>query len=279
MHRLDAIEAAKSSVAFLKGRGILVGSDRDAAIAIDAEPLGGDALGTADLMISFGGDGTLIRAAHLCAAHRTPVLGVYFGRFGFVTQCQPNELGAALSLFIDGQAQIQERMMLQTDLIRNGQTVATLHSLNEACLQRAATTRMLNFQVHVDGQYLNSYPADGVLVATPTGSTGYNLSAGGPIVEPNIPCMILSAITAHTLGTRPLVLPPESEVMLSIETRGDAILSCDGQSRLQLLSGDSVRVTKSPCITRLVTLDQQDFLSKVSDLFFWRRGDSTGDPD
>lgn len=279
MHRLDAIEAAKSSVAFLKGRGILVGSDRDAAIAIDAEPLGGDALGTADLMISFGGDGTLIRAAHLCAAHRTPVLGVYFGRFGFVTQCQPNELGAALSLFIDGQAQIQERMMLQTDLIRNGQTVATLHSLNEACLQRAATTRMLNFQVHVNGQYLNSYPADGVLVATPTGSTGYNLSAGGPIVEPNIPCMILSAITAHTLGTRPLVLPPKSEVMLSIETRGDAILSCDGQSRLQLLSGDSVRVTKSPCITRLVTLDQQDFLIKVSDLFFWRRGDSTGDPD
>lgn len=255
-----------------------MGSELDVAALIDAQPLPTEELGDADLMISFGGDGTLIRASHLCAARGTPVLGVYFGRFGFVTQCQPSELGAALSLFFDGQAKVQERMMLQVELLRHGKSVATLHALNEAVLQRAATARMLNFEVTVNGRFLNSYPADGVLVATPTGSTGYNLSAGGPIVEPTLQCMILTAVTPHTLSTRPLVLAPTSNVHIQIETRGDAVLSCDGQSRLQMLSGDAVSVSRSERTTRLIALDDEDFLAKLTDrLLFERRQPPVGD--
>ena len=273
LHRVDAIEAARSTTAFLKSRGVSVGSDRDAAPLLDAEVLSAEEIGRADLVVSFGGDGTLIRSAHICSAHGTPILGVYFGRFGFVTQCSPEEIGAALSLFFDGQHRVLKRMMVQAELLRNGRVVAALHSLNEVALQRSAMARMLHFEVKIDGQFLNSYPADGVLIATPTGSTAYNLSAGGPIVDPSMECMVLTPVTPHSLSTRPIVLSPECEIELSMETRGDAVLSCDGQSRLQMLSGDVVRVTRSPRITNLVTLDEHDFLNKVSERLFWLQRD------
>jgi len=277
-HRPDAIEAAKATALFLRERRCQLGTDREASPLLGVEAVGIEELGRADLMVTFGGDGTLIRGAHVCAPHGTPILGVYYGRFGFVTQCQPAEVGAALSLFFDGQAVLSERMMIQTELIRADRSVATLHSLNEAALQRAATTRMLYFEVVVNGRYLHSYPADGILVASPTGSTAYNLSAGGPIVDPRTELMILTPVTPHTLATRPLILDPSSEIQLRIETRGDAVLSCDGQSRLQLLSGDRVRVTRSPRITRLVTIDDQDFLNKVHDrLFHHAHGEEIGE--
>lgn len=270
-HRPDAVEAARKTGVYLRQHGADVGADAESADRIDAEARPLAELADADLVVTFGGDGTLIRAAHVCAEAGTPILGVYYGKFGFVTQCEPHEVGAALSMFFDGKARIEERMMVQTDLLRHGRTVATLHSLNEAVLQRAATTRMLEFEVTVDGHLLTTYPADGVLVATPTGSTAYNLSAGGPIVDPRMRALIVAAITPHTLSARPLVLGPDSLIHVRIETRGDAVLSCDGQSRLQMLSGDEVYVTRSPRVTRLVSVDQDDFLEKLSRRLFWSR--------
>lgn len=276
-HREDAVEAARHTREYLVGHGIAVGSDREAAALIDVEPLAMESFADAKLVITFGGDGTLIRAAHLCSTLGTPILGVYYGRFGFVTQCKPNEIGAALSQFFDGKARIEDRMMVQTELIRSGQVVATMHSLNEAALQRAATTRMLTFEVMVDNERLTRYPADGVMVATPTGSTAYNLSAGGPIVDPRMQALVLTAITPHTLSARPLILRPDSVVRLSMQTRGDAVLSCDGQSRLHMLSGDEVRITRSPRMTRLVSVDEHDFLAKLSERLLWSQ--SLGDDD
>lgn len=270
-HREDASLAAKDAAEFLRSHGIEVGADRDSAEVIDVKPLPVEQLADAQLVITFGGDGTLIRAAHICSGVGTPILGVYYGRFGFVTQCRPNEIGAALSQFFDGKARIEDRMMVQTELIRAGQVVATMHCLNEAVLQRAATTRLLTFEVTVDGQRLTRYPADGVMVATPTGSTAYNLSAGGPVVDPRMQGLIISAIVPHTLSARSLILRPDSTVRLSMETRGDAVLSCDGQSRLHMLSGDEVKVTRSPRTTRLVSVDDHDFLSKLADRLLWSR--------
>lgn len=271
-HRQDATEAARKTAAHLSEHGIEVGADREAAELVGAPPTSDERFGEADLAISFGGDGTLIRTADLCSERGTPILGVYYGRFGFVTQCRPNEIGAALSLFLDGQARIEERMMVQTELFRNGQPVGSIHALNEAALMRAATTRMLTFEVWVDGRRLTKYPADGVMVATPTGSTAYNLSAGGPVVDPTLNALILTAITPHTLSARPLILRPDAEIRLGLETRGDAVLSCDGQTRLHVLSGDEVRVTRSPRVTRLVSLAEQDFLEKLSDKLLWSQG-------
>lgn len=236
-----------------------------------------DEIPNADLVITFGGDGTLIRAAHLCSKSGTPILGVYYGRFGFVTQCLPSETGAALSQFLDGKAHIEDRMMVQTELWREDRSVATLHSLNEAVVQRSATTRMLTFEVKVNGRLLSRYPSDGVMVATPTGSTAYNLSAGGPIVDPGMHALVITAIMPHTLSARSLVLRPEAVVQIRVETRGDAVLSCDGQSRLHLLSGDTVRVTKSDRVTRLVRVDEADFLDKLSDRLEWSKGPALSD--
>ena len=191
-------------------------------------------------MITFGGDGTLLRAAHICAERGTPILGVYFGRFGFVTQCMPEEVGAAISQFLDGKIVIDERMMVQTDLMRGERIVATLHSLNESAVQRSATTRILTFEVLVNGRLMSRYPADGVMVATPTGSTAYSLSAGGPVVDPKLETMLITALLPHTLSARPLVVRPDAVIEIAVESQGDAVLSCDGQSRLHLLTGDRV---------------------------------------
>jgi NAD+ kinase len=222
-----------------------------------------------DLVITFGGDGTLIRAAHLCSELGTPILGVYYGRFGFVTQCTNDELGACLSDFFDGRAKIEPRMMLQVDLLRNGKSVATLHALNEMVLQREVMVRMMTFEVMVNGHRLTTYPADGIMVATPTGSTAYNLSAGGPICDPHVQAMVLNALAPHTLSARPLVLNPDSEVLLKVSTEGDAVLSGDGQVRLHILSGDQVRVVRSPRVTNLMTVDKDDFLVKLGSRLFW----------
>jgi len=276
LFRNDAIVAAKEAVAWLRNHHVACGTDRDGAEALDLPGLPSDQLAFCDLMITFGGDGTLIRAAHLCSSVGTPILGVYYGRFGFVTQCMPNEVGAALSQFIDGKVIIEERMMIQTELIREDRVVATLHSLNEAAVQRSATTRVLTFDVRVNGSRLSRYPADGVMVATPTGSTAYNLSAGGPVVDPSLQAMLITAIMPHTLSARPLVLRPDAVVDIKVETRGEAVLSCDGQSRLHLLSGDSVRVTRSNRSTRLVFVDSSDFFDKLADRFQWSQGPKHG---
>lgn len=205
----------------------------------------------------------------MCAQTETPILGVYYGRFGFVTQVTPEETGAALSQFLDGKATIVDRMMIQTELIREDKVVAVLHSLNEGAVQRSATTRMLTFDTRVNGRELSRYPADGVMVSTPTGSTAYALSAGGPVVDPSMEAILVTAIMPHTLSCRPLVLRADSVVEIRVETRGDAVLSCDGQSRLHLLSGDLVRVTRSPRRTRLVSIDESDFLEKLAERLHW----------
>lgn len=268
-HRADAIEAAKSTVRLLYEHHIHVGADHESAPYLNVEGVIPTHMADADLVISFGGDGTLIKAAALCSEKGTPILGVYYGRFGFVTQCVGAETGVCISQFLDGQALVEERMMLQTDLLRGQEVIASLHSLNETALQRDITARMMTFGVTVDGCKLTSYPADGIIVATPTGSTGYNLSAGGPIVDPRVQAMVLTPISPHTLSTRPLVLHPESEVRLSLQTQGDAVLSADGQTRLHLLSGDEVRIKRSPRVTRLLSVDQNDFLIKLGDRLFW----------
>jgi NAD+ kinase len=273
-HRADAVEAARKTVDWLNSHKVDVGVEADAKTFVDTRIVPESEICNADLVITFGGDGTVMRAAHLCSERGTPILGVHFGRFGFVTQAKGEELDTILASVLKEAPKTEERMMLRTELMRNGQSVATMHALNEVALQRAITARMMTFEVIIDGHPITSYPADGVLVATPTGSTGYNLSAGGPIVDPKVKAIILTAISAHTLGARPLLLRPESEVRLKLKTEGDAVLSADGQTRLHLLTGDEVLITRSERITKLVTVESNDFLAKLRDRLFWGR---TGD--
>lgn len=269
LQRADACEAALDTAKWLKRLGVEVLFHHEAAKLLKQPAVSPREFGDADLVVTFGGDGTLIQAAQACSEKGTPILGVYYGRFGFVTQCDPQEVRGALRQFLDGESEIDERMMLKGELVRNDETVATLHALNEIALQRSIATKMMIFNVNIDWEPVTSYPADGILVATPTGSTAYSLSAGGPIVDPRVKAMILTPITPHSLGARPLVLAPESRVELSVDLRGDAVFSADGQSRLNLLTGDRVAVSRSERVTRLVQVDRSDFLLKLRTRLLW----------
>jgi NAD+ kinase len=268
-YRPDAIAAVAEVAVWLRSRGAQVGVDSDTARHVDLPEVSNAAFGEADLVIAFGGDGTLIRGVHLCADHGTPILGVYYGRFGFVTQCTHENLERCLTEFFAGRSVIESRMMLDAELQRGGQTVARVSALNETVLQRAAVARMMTFQVRVDGHVLTSYPADGIIVSTPTGSSAYNLSAGGPILDPKVHALVLTAIAPHTLNARTLVLGADSEIVLRVQSDGDAVLSADGQSRLHLLSKDEVCVRRSTRVTNLVTVEKDDFLIKLGQRLLW----------
>lgn len=268
-NRLDAVQAAIEAISFVREHDVCVATEIETADVLAVPGLPRVDLAQADLIITFGGDGTLIRAADIAGEFGTPILGVYFGRFGFVTQCQPSEVGACLSEFFDGNARFEERMMLQAELLRGGQTVATLHALNEIALQRSVDARMLAFSVEVDNHFLTSYPADGLLLCSPTGSTAYNLSVGGPIIDPRLQAITLTALAPHTLSARPLVLLPTSTVVLRVQTEGDAVVSADSHTRLHLLSGDAIRISRSPRVTRLMSVDQDDFLTKLGERLLW----------
>jgi NAD+ kinase len=258
---------------WLGDRGIDVAVEPETGRHLDLPVVHPELFGEAGLVVAFGGDGTLIRASQLCSESGAPILGVYYGRFGFVTQCTGLGLFDCLERLINGDIKIESRLMLQAMLIRGGHVVATLHALNETVLQRAISARMMTFRVTVDGFPLTTYPADGVIVSTPTGSTAYNLSVGGPIVDPTIQAIILSAIAPHTLSSRTLVLRPDSEVHLTVVSGdGEAVLSADGQIRLHVLEGDEVRICKSPRVTNLVIVEQDDFLMKLGQRLLWSKG-------
>lgn len=268
-YRKDALKAVSGAAKWIQKRGIDVALDPDTGLHLNLPTVSSAEFANADLVIAFGGDGTLIRAAHMCAEIGTPILGVYYGRFGFVTQATSENVLSCVEQFLAGQAKLESRMMLQADLNRAGQKVAEIHALNEIVLQRDVTARMMIFQVNVDGHNLTGYPADGVMVSTPTGSTGYNLSAGGPIMDPTVQALVLTALAPHTLSSRTLVLRPDSMVRLAIGSHGDAVLSADAQIRLHILSGDEVCISRSPRVTNLLVVDKDDFLIKLGRRLFW----------
>ncbi|MDR3688566.1 MAG: NAD(+)/NADH kinase [Fimbriimonas sp.] len=271
-YREDALAAVVDTAHWLKSKGIAAAVDTETGRHVKLPVVSSVEFGDADLAVAFGGDGTLIRAAHLCAVSGTPILGVYFGRFGFVTQCTGENVRSCIQSYLDGAAIIEDRMMLQAFLSRADQEIAEIHALNEIVLQRDVTARMMTFEVAVDGHNLTRYPADGVLISTPTGSTGYNLSAGGPIIDPTVEALVLTAVAPHTLSARTMILRSDSTIHLTVGSRGDAVLSADGQTRLHILSGDQIRVTRSPRVTRLVKIDKYDFLIKLGQRLFAGQG-------
>lgn len=269
VHRSDAVHCARKTAEAIAKEGwtITVEEEMSGTTKIPSGSMEG-----ADLAVAFGGDGTLIRAAHLVGDGATPILGVYFGRFGFVTQATGENAVPTILSFGRGEAKVEERIMLRATLVRSGHPVAQLHALNEVTLQRSVTARMMHFSVTVDDVFVTQYPADGILVSSPTGSTAYNLSAGGPILQPQVRAIALTAIAPHTLGARTLILHENSVIRLTVETHGDAVLSSDGQTKMHLLARDELVIGKSPRVTHLVTVNGDDFLDKLGRRLLWSRG-------
>jgi NAD+ kinase len=210
----------------------------------------------ADLVVVLGGDGTMLGAVREVAQAglwQAPILGVNLGGLGFLTALAPGELLPALEKVLAGRFSAPPRMTLQAVVLRRGLEHARLVALNDVVINKAALARIVELETAVDGQPLTTFRADGLIISTPTGSTAYNLSAGGPICHPALDCLVLAPICSFALSNRPLILGPQMTLTVSLGHRAqDTTLTCDGQVGLELAPDDRVEVSRAPQTVRLI---------------------------
>lgn len=222
-------------------------------------------LAHADALVCFGGDGTILHAAKDAEIHKVPILGVNLGSVGFMAELEHSEL-SQLSKLASGKYSIEERMMLEVQAVRGGRTIFHDTALNDAVVTKGAVARVVDLAVYGDKVLISAFAGDGVIVSTPTGSTAYAMSAGGPIVEPTAQSIIFTPICAHALQAKSFVLGAQRQVSIrmSPESRKSAYLSVDGGRAFKLQSGDRVEIARSSRQTRLVRLTGRSFYEIVS---------------
>lgn len=222
------------------------------------------------LVISIGGDGTFLRAARWVGRLEIPILGVNTGHLGFLAGCGMDDVEDMIDCICRGDVAVERRMLLKVESSDLPEKIWP-YALNDVSLTKEDCASMINIKAHVDGHFLADYRADGLVVATPTGSTAYNLSAGGPILEPTINCISLVAVAPHTLTVRPLVVGGDSELELTVESRTDEFrLSLDGES-YPLPAGEKVWIRRAPFSTLLVRRKDANFSTILRDKLNWNR--------
>ena len=230
------------------------------ALPVSNEGLRGELqAGAFDLMIALGGDGTMLRAVHLSAPQGMPVLGINFGHFGFLIEVQRETWRQRLPDLLAGRYWVEERMMLTSEHWRGGRRLGTWQVLNEAVVARGQIVRPIVVTAHIDGFELASYVADGLLVATATGSTAYALAVGGPIMPPDLRNMLIVAIAPHLSVDRAVILPEGAQVRLGVQTTHQAVLSVDGHPPVYLENGDEVRVVASDYTARFIRFEDRGY--------------------
>ena len=210
--------------------------------------------GSIDMLITLGGDGTMLHAAHLVAAQGTPILGIHMGRLGFLAEVRRNEWEQSLDRILGGQYWLEERAMLCCRLRRQGAVSGPWDALNEVVIGRGGISHVVRLATHVDQGYLTTYVADGLIVATATGSTAYALSAGGPILPPELRNMLLVPICPHLSLERTIVLAEGATVTIGVETAGEGVVVIDGSQQARLHVDDEIELTTSSHVTRFVRL-------------------------
>jgi len=204
-----------------------------------------------ELILSIGGDGTILRAARAVIPHAVPIVGINLGNLGFMTELKSEEAFEKLPRLLDGDGWIEERAMLEAKLQPKGEV---LNAMNDVFVGRRSSARLVQIEVRVDGEVLANYRADGVIVATATGSTGYSLAAGGPILYPQSKEIIIKPVCPHLALGRAVVLPAEAEIQLKVTTTHEAMLSIDGQVEMPLRSGDEVKIKRSLHMARFLRI-------------------------
>jgi len=226
-----------------------------------------------DIVVVLGGDGTLLSIADAIAVAGSgiPMLGVNFGSLGFLTEVTLPELYPSLEAVLAGQARVEERMMLQSTTLRAGMTFADHIALNDVVMTKGARSRMIDLSVSVSGEFVTRVKADGLIVATPTGSTAYNLAAGGPIVQPNMDALLLTPIAPHMLTNRPIVIPADSVVRVQplMEDRDEVHVTFDGQAGFQLQPDDDIRICRSDRTLRLIRPSTRSYFEVLREKLKW----------
>lgn len=254
-HKPEAAGVIEKLIPWLEERGVETIVDKEFAplLGIKSRPLEKEALpANVDLIAVFGGDGTLLSVARLMGNSHPLVLGVNLGSLGFLTEVTLDELYAAFEALLKGDFEVDNRMMIDTVLKREGERIAAYRALNDAVINKGALARIIDMEIYIDGQFVSDFRADGLIISTPTGSTAYSLSAGGPIVYPSMEAFVITAICPQTLTNRPLVVSSSSHIEVVLSSGTDVMLTVDGQVGLPMLVGDATIVTRAESPFRLV---------------------------
>jgi NAD+ kinase len=255
------------------GRGLTPVLEKDtASLCPDATAVAvvkSELPGQADLLLVLGGDGTLLSVARLVGDLGVPILGVNLGGLGFLTALTVEELFPALEAHLRGELVIEERMMLAARVSRQGERLTEYVALNDVVIMKSAMSRIITLDVSAEGQFATGYRADGLIISTPTGSTAYCLSAGGPIVYPTMAAVVLTPICSHTLTNRPIVLPASLSIEVTLRSDQDVMLTLDGQVGFALKRLDTVEVRQAAARIRLLRFPQKHFFSVLRTKLKW----------
>jgi NAD+ kinase len=268
----QAIELARQLVAWLTRhqRSALVEVDAAAQIGAGTAATKGEIIARADAIVVLGGDGTLLSVARLMQERPVPILGVYLGGLGFLTAVTADELMPMMERIVAGDFRIDQRMTLSVTYRRGDAVMAQRQVLNDAVITKGALARIIDLGTSVDGQEVCVYKADGLIVTTPTGSTAYSLSAGGPIVHPSVGVLVLSPICPHTLTNRPIVLPDSSVVRITVRSPDeDVVLTLDGQEGMKLRSDDVIEIRKGQSPVPLIRSDTRSYFDVLRSKLRW----------
>jgi NAD+ kinase len=270
--RVEARDVARAFVKALSSHDIRVRALADEAADLGLEPADVDiavdevsAAVDCELAIVIGGDGTVLRAAEITHDHGTPLLGINLGHVGFLAEAEPDAVDATVGAIVDRRYTSEERLTVDVAVFRDGELVSSTFALNEASVEKAARQRMLEVVVEVDGRPLSRFGCDGVVCATPTGSTAYNFSAGGPVVWPSVEALLMVPISAHALFARPLVVAPSSVLAVEVlaRTEGAGVLWCDGRRTVDLPPGARIEVRRGARPVRFVRLHEAPFTDRL----------------
>lgn len=272
--RSDSLAAAVHVCAQLEAGGaapVFTADNRHDLLAHDASladtAVLGEDVGVDDLVLAIvlGGDGTILRAAELVREAQTPLLGVNLGHVGFLAESERDDLTDTVRRALAGDYDVEERMTLQAHVIHEGEVIHSSWALNEASVEKASRERMLEVVVEVDGRPLSAFGCDGVVMSTPTGSTAYSFSAGGPVVWPDLEALLLVPLSAHALFARPIVTLPTSLLAVEVQGRTNVwgVLWCDGRRPFDVPPGARVEVARSPLPVRLARLHRAPFTDRL----------------
>jgi len=259
--------------AFLRARGHAVSLDCDTARSLGVEDVesfdDGELAGWADLAIVLGGDGTMLSVARSLAPHDVPLIGVNLGRLGFLTDIPLARLEPTLAAMLDGRFNEERRTLLAVTVTRGDGSQANAPALNEVVVNRGGLGTMIDCSVEIDGVFVYAMRADGVIVATPTGSTAYSLSTGGPIIAPQVAAFALVPIAPHALTHRPIAVPDTSTIDITVNRGRDAAVHCDGQTHFELGEGDRVTTRRAPHAARFLHPEDHDYFAMLRQKLHW----------
>ncbi len=224
-----------------------------------------------DLSVALGGDGTLLFASRIFSKYKIPIVGINLGGLGFITEFREGELLECMEFIINGNYMYEERMMIDVHVYRGGNHLYTSTGLNDLVINTGGISRLILLEVSSGKDLIGTYRSDGIIVATPTGSTAYSLSAGGPILEPNMKALVISPICPHSLGARPMVVPSEEVIKIMVLSENREITATiDGQVALDLEYMDEIHVKRSEVITKLISLGKRSFYDIVREKLAWK---------